>query len=104
VLSLDEHWLEASAEQEESTDDGRVQDWVSGAAGAVRCTRPNHPTTCAHTWQPAVYGLEGSISIAGGAVQWLRDKMQMIEHAVREVVRFLRGRSARVGTADRRPH
>jgi glycerol kinase len=30
---------------------------------------------------PAVYALEGSISIAGALVQWLRDNLQLITHA-----------------------
>jgi glycerol kinase len=30
---------------------------------------------------PAVYALEGSISIAGALVQWLRDNLQLIAHA-----------------------
>jgi glycerol kinase len=30
---------------------------------------------------PAVYALEGSISIAGALVQWLRDNLGLIEHA-----------------------
>ena len=31
--------------------------------------------------QPTQYALEGSIFVAGAAVQWLRDEMKMIEHA-----------------------
>ena len=30
---------------------------------------------------PAIYALEGSISIAGALVQWLRDNLQLISHA-----------------------
>jgi glycerol kinase len=31
--------------------------------------------------QPAVYALEGSIAMAGATVQWLRDNLQLIQHA-----------------------
>jgi glycerol kinase len=31
--------------------------------------------------EPAVYALEGSIAIAGAAVQWLRDNLGLIEHS-----------------------
>ncbi|SHJ29146.1 glycerol kinase [Malonomonas rubra DSM 5091] len=31
--------------------------------------------------EPTVYALEGSIAIAGAVVQWLRDQLQLIEHA-----------------------
>ncbi|KAA0160544.1 hypothetical protein FNF27_01476 [Cafeteria roenbergensis] len=31
--------------------------------------------------QPPVYALEGSVAQAGSVVQWLRDKMRLIEHA-----------------------
>lgn len=31
--------------------------------------------------QPAIYALEGSIAMAGATVQWLRDNLQLIQHA-----------------------
>ena len=31
--------------------------------------------------QPPVYALEGSIAMAGATIQWLRDSLQLIEHA-----------------------
>ena len=30
---------------------------------------------------PAVYALEGSVAIAGALIQWLRDNLELIEHA-----------------------
>jgi glycerol kinase len=31
--------------------------------------------------QPAVYALEGSVSMGGATIQWLRDNLELIKHA-----------------------
>lgn len=31
--------------------------------------------------EPAIYALEGSIAMAGATVQWLRDNLNLIDHA-----------------------
>lgn len=40
-------------------------------------------TTVAYKFgtQPTIYALEGSIAMAGASVQWLRDNLQLIQHA-----------------------
>ena len=55
---------------------GQGQEEAQGAGGAL-------PSGC-YPWPPAgsvVYALEGSIAIAGAAVQWLRDSLGVIQSA-----------------------